>query len=235
MGYILTQRDKYEEAEQVLNEALEIESNVFGPNNQRVAQIESHLGILYDKQGDSARAIRATQNAVKIVTDRLGLGHYLTGYYLDSLANLYCEGQRSAGRRELMRARLWRCMRQRCRRATCSWRRPEQLLGEVLMLRGSLAAAETELRAAVDINSALAGADSWRTARAQATLGWVLILRDRAAEGEPLLVASRNRLLATVGSSHAGTRWASARLGEYLRARHRDAEAAQVLASPHKG
>ena len=87
----------------------------------------------------------------------------------------------------------------------------------------------------MDINAALAGADSWRTARAQSSLGWVLILRDKAAEGEPLLAAARNRLLATVGSSHAATQWATARLADYLRARHRDAEAAEVLANPHKG
>jgi len=101
--------------------------------------------------------------------------------------------------------------------------------------RGELAAAETELRAAIDINTALAGTDSWRTARAQSTLGWVLILRGRAAEGEPMLVAARNRLIATVGAAHAATQWASARLADYLRTHHRDAEAAQVLASPHKG
>jgi tetratricopeptide (TPR) repeat protein len=71
LGYILTQRGKYQEAEQVLNEALEIERSVFGANNQRVAEIESHLGILYDLQGDQARAIEATQKAVKISTDRL--------------------------------------------------------------------------------------------------------------------------------------------------------------------
>jgi hypothetical protein len=108
-----------------------------------------------------------------------------------------------------------------------------QLLGDVLMRRGKLTAAEVELRAAVDINTALAGADSWRTARSQASLGWDLILRDNAAEGEPMLVAARNRLLATVGGKHDATLWASTHLAEYLRAHHRDAEAALVSSTPH--
>jgi hypothetical protein len=85
----------------------------------------------------------------------------------------------------------------------------------------------------VEINAALAGTDSWRTARSQASLGWDLILRDEAAEGEPMLVAARKRLLATVGATHPATQWASARLAEYLRTHHRDAEAAQILAAPH--
>ena len=63
LGYILTQREKYTEAEQILNEALQIEHNVFGVDNQRIATIEADLGILYDREGDTGRAIAATQAA----------------------------------------------------------------------------------------------------------------------------------------------------------------------------
>ena len=97
------------------------------------------------------------------------------------------------------------------------------------MRRGSLAAAEAELRSSLDINTALAGADSWRTARSAASLGWVLIKRDKDAEGEPMLAAARSRLLAAVGAHHAATQEATDRLVEYYRATHRDAEAQKVL------
>jgi hypothetical protein len=110
-----------------------------------------------------------------------------------------------------------------------------RLLGEALLQRGSLAAAEIELRAALDITASLAGADSWRSARAQSSLGWCLIMRDKAAEGEPMLVAARTRLLATVGPQHAATQQASERLVEYYRAHHRDDDAARVLAGSHNG
>jgi hypothetical protein len=103
----------------------------------------------------------------------------------------------------------------------------------VLMRRGSLAAAETELNIALDMNAALAGPDSWRAARSEASLGWLLIARDKAAEGEPMLVAARSRLLTTVGPKHPATQQASARLVEYYRTHHRDAEAARVLAEPN--
>ena len=91
LGYILTERGAYREAEQILSEALEIERSVFGAANQRVAQTQSYLATLYDRQGDTSRAIQASQEAVKIATEKLGRKHYLTGYYLDSLASLYAK------------------------------------------------------------------------------------------------------------------------------------------------
>jgi eukaryotic-like serine/threonine-protein kinase len=232
-GYILTELDKYQEAEQALTEALEIERSVFGLGDQRVAMIYSHLGILYDRQGDLPRAIEATQNAVRIATARLGLSHYLTGYYLDGLASLYWKAGKLAEAENYARQAL-AVYAQALPARHLYVASTRQLLGDILLQRGSAAAAETELRAAVDINAALSGADSWRTARAQASLGWTLIARDKAAEGEPMLVGARNRLLATVGASHPATQWASLHLADYLRTHHRDAEAAAVLSAPHK-
>jgi hypothetical protein len=109
-----------------------------------------------------------------------------------------------------------------------------QTLGEVLLNRGALAAAETEFRAAVDINTNLVGANHWRTARSAASLGWALIKNDKAAEGEPMLEAARSRLLSTVGAANPATQLATARLAEYYRSRHRDAEAIKVLAGSDK-
>lgn len=233
LGYILTQRDRYPEAEQMLNEALEIERTVFGANNQRVAEIESHLGVLYQREGDLARAIQTMQIAVRIATERLGPNHYLTGYYLDNLAGMYLAANDLPAAERYARAAL-AVYAQTLPTRHLYVSSTRRLLGEILLRRGALGAAETELRAAVDIDTSLAGADSWRTARSQATLGWALILLDRAGEGESLLVAARNRLIAAVGAANPATHWASARLIEYLRAHHRDAEAA-VLEGEHKG
>jgi hypothetical protein len=86
----------------------------------------------------------------------------------------------------------------------------------------------------LEITAGLVGAESWRTARSEASLGWVLIQRDKAAEGEPMLLAARSKLLASVGSQHPATQQATARLIDYYRAHHRDADAARVLAAPDK-
>ncbi len=104
------------------------------------------------------------------------------------------------------------------------------LLGEVLLRRGQLTAAEAELRAALDIDLASAGAGDWRAARTEASLGWLLIAENNPAEGEPMLVAARSKLLKTVGPMHPEVELATQRLAEYYRAHHRDAEALRVLA-----
>jgi hypothetical protein len=104
------------------------------------------------------------------------------------------------------------------------------LLGEVLLRRGQLSDAETELRAALDIDLGAAGPGDWRAARTEASLGWLLIAQNNSAEGEPMLVAARSKLLKTVGPLHPEVELATKRLAEYYRAHHRDAEAARVLA-----
>ena len=97
------------------------------------------------------------------------------------------------------------------------------------MRRGQFAAAEIELRAALDIDIALAGSTNWRTARTEASLGWLLIEENNAAEGEPMLVAAQKTLLNTLGPSHAETALATSRLAAYYRAHHREADANRVL------
>ncbi len=155
----------------------------------------------------------------------------MAGYYLDALANMYLKANDLPAAETYARQAL----------AVYAQSLPphhlyvastQELLGLVLLRRGSLDAAEVQLRSAHDMNVELTGADSWRSARSEASLGWVLIARDKAAEGEPMLLAARAKLLAAVGPEHPATRQATAWLAEYYRAHHRDADAARVLAAP---
>ncbi len=136
LGNILTQRDKFAEAEQVLNEALQIERTVFGADNQRIAATEADLGVLYDREGDSIRAIAATQTALQITRDRRGSAHYLTGYYLDALANLFLSANNlpaaEADAREALAIYAKALPARHLYIAST-----HQLLGEVLLRRGS--------------------------------------------------------------------------------------------------
>jgi hypothetical protein len=104
-----------------------------------------------------------------------------------------------------------------------------QLLGEALLRRGQFAAAEIEIRAALDIDIALAGSRNWRTARTEASLGWLLIEENNADEGEPILVSAQKSLLSTLGANHPETMLATSRLAAYYRAHHREADANRVL------
>jgi tetratricopeptide (TPR) repeat protein len=234
LGYILTQRGEYIEAERLLKEALQIDNSVFGDDNERSAQIQKHLSSLYDRQDDEPRAIKAMLEAIAIATKRLGANHYMTGYYLDALASLYLKENDLRSAEEVSRRSLEVLTHsslpaQHLYVAGARW-----TLGEILLRRGLPADAEAEFRASADINTALTGAESWRTARSNASLGWALIKDGKVAEGETMLVAARTRLLETVGPHDAATQEATARLGEYYRIRHRDGEAEQLLRGPSK-
>jgi serine/threonine protein kinase/Tfp pilus assembly protein PilF len=233
LGYILTQREKYAEAEQVLNETLQIERTVFGADNQRIAAIEANLGIVYDREGNMPRAIAANQIALKITSDRLGANHFMVGYYLDALAMLYLKANDlPTAEADVRKALAIYAQSLPARHLYVASAR--QTLGEILLRRGSTDAAETEFRTAWDINVGLAGPDNWRTARSEASLGWTLIKQDKASEGESMLLTARSKLLAKVGSRHPATQQATAWLVDYYRAHHRDADAARVLAEPDK-
>jgi eukaryotic-like serine/threonine-protein kinase len=226
LGYILTQRGKYAEAQQMLSEALDIDRSVFGAENQRLASIEALLGTVYERQGDLKRAMSSTEDALRITVNRQGPTHYMTGYYLDALANLYLDANNltaaeSSAREALAVYENTLPARHLYVSAT------RRVLGETLMRRGQLTSAETELRSALDIDTALAGAGSWRTARTQASLGWLLILENNAADGEPLLATAQSRLLAALGPQHPEAERATWRLAEYHRAQH---EAARTVA-----
>ena len=106
-----------------------------------------------------------------------------------------------------------------------------QLVGEILLRRGEFADAEIELRAALELDSSLAGPGNWRAARTEASLGWLLIEEGQAAAGETMLVTARTQLLASLGPQHPEVQLATSRLAEYYRAHHREADAVKILSS----
>ena len=165
---------------------------------------------------------------MSIATSSTGEKHYLTGYYLDTLANLFFESGDLAAADTNMRHALgiYASTLQPNHLFVASSR---QTMGEILLKKGDPAGAESEFRHALEINRQAAGAESWRTARSQASLGWTLILRGDAAQGEPLLVQGRERLASQLGVKDRNTVQASNRLIEYYRSRHRDADAACIL------
>jgi hypothetical protein len=152
----------------------------------------------------------------------------MRGYYLDSLAHLKLQANdikgAEADTREALSIYAAKLPPRHLFVASSRY-----LLGEILLRRRLLPDAEVELRAAADIDGALAGQDDWRAARSRASLGWVLIEEGKAAEGEPLLVAAQSRLLSTVGPMHPDTQQATSRLVQYFKEHHREADATRVL------
>jgi eukaryotic-like serine/threonine-protein kinase len=228
LGFYLVQQGKLAEAEPLLLEASANAKSVFGPRHPRVADILAHVASLYEKRGDYGRAIETARSAVEIAKASSGEKNYLTGYYLDALANLLFESGNLAAAETNMRHALsiFATTLQPQHLYIASSR---QTLGEILLKKDNLAAAEAEFRSALKINRQTAGEGSWRAARSQASLGWTLILRGDAAQGEPLLVQGRERLASQLGVKDRNTVQASNRLIEYYRSRRRDADAACIL------
>ena len=125
LGYILTQRGKYAEAEPALNEALEIERSVFGAGQSAFCHARKGLGnACTRREGDLHRAITViTEDAVKIASERLGPTHYMHGYYLDSLAHLKLQANDVKGAEADTCGKPSPFMLQNFPRTTCSWPR----------------------------------------------------------------------------------------------------------------
>src|SRR5258708_19524103 len=75
------------------------------------------------------------------------------------------------------------------------------LLGEVLLRRGQLSDAETELRAALDIDLGSAGPGDWRGARPETGFGWVLFAHHNSPYNRHPLLLLRSNLFITVRPS----------------------------------
>ena len=206
LGYILTQRGKYAEAEQVLNEALQIERNVFGPDNQRIALDRSR----------SRRLVRARRRpAPRHGGDPGRVENHDRAAWVQSLHDRILSGcaRQSVSERQAIwtpqkrRAPSARHLRQVAAGAAfvCS-------LDATTARRSAVAPRPTERQPKRScaprsiLTLALAGPGNWRTARTEASLGWMLIAEDKAAEGEPMLVAARAKLLDDVGPATSRNR-----------------------------
>ncbi len=231
LGYIQTQNGKYAQAEQSLNEAMDIERTVFGADNQRVAAIESDLSNLYARTGDLPRALALSEDALKISTKRDGPDHYMRAFYLDSLAYVKLLNNDVAGAQADVQLALEVFARGSLPARHLYVASSRLLLGEIYLRRGLLTEAEREMRTALDVDVSLVGADNWRSARTAASLGWVLIKSGRDGEGEPMLAAAQHKLATTLGPGNPDTQSATTHLAQYYRDHHRDADASRVLAA----
>ena len=103
--------------------------------------------------------------------------------------------------------------------------------GDILIARGQYKPAANELRASADLNRRLAGADSWRAARSEASLAWTHVKLGDDASGGPALIDAQARLVKSRGAQDPAVRQASTYLAEYYRLHHREADATRVLAT----
>jgi tetratricopeptide (TPR) repeat protein len=89
MGYYLTERARYKEAEPVLQRALTIAERELGSEHLDTATSLHNLASLFERQGKYAEAERLYQRALDIRQQKLGETHLDTATSLNDLALLY--------------------------------------------------------------------------------------------------------------------------------------------------
>ncbi|MFO1465593.1 MAG: serine/threonine-protein kinase [Steroidobacteraceae bacterium] len=229
LGNILIQRSKYAEAEPMLNEALEVERRVFGPTHQRVAQTLENLANLYEltrgvpaQHRHHERGPGTDPAAPRAPALHRRLSPRLSGQPVP-------EGGRSLRRRVASARGAGHLREQPSARtpvrgihAPAPGRHPDRPRA---VRRGRHRTAQR-----VDLSRRLAGNESWRADRAEASLGWSMIRSGDEQTGTPLLLDSQARLLRALGPRNPAVQQATRYLAEYYRLHHRDADAARVLA-----
>jgi tetratricopeptide (TPR) repeat protein len=91
LGYYLTVRGHYSEAEPFLQQAFSLREQQLGPEHLDTATSLYHLALLYEKQGKYTEAETLYQRALSIREQQLGSEHPDTATSLDDLALLYQE------------------------------------------------------------------------------------------------------------------------------------------------
>ncbi|HEY0753735.1 MAG TPA: tetratricopeptide repeat protein [Ktedonobacteraceae bacterium] len=90
-GYYLTERGRYAEAEQLLQQALTMREQLVSPEHPDVAVSLNSLGALYVKQGKHAQAEPLFSRALAIAEKVHGPGHPAVATSLNNLATVYIE------------------------------------------------------------------------------------------------------------------------------------------------
>ncbi|MEM9382133.1 MAG: tetratricopeptide repeat-containing protein kinase family protein, partial [Planctomycetota bacterium] len=83
LAVALQVQGRYDEAEPLLLEVLEIEEDLYGPS-EPVASVLNNLGVMYARQGDLARGIEALHECLAVLREAFPEGHPTIGSALTS-------------------------------------------------------------------------------------------------------------------------------------------------------
>lgn len=88
-GSVLRDQDRFGEAEEATETALEIRQEILGPEDPATAEAWNNLGTLYGSRSEFARAAEAHEEALRIRSARLGEEDPATITSLNNLASTY--------------------------------------------------------------------------------------------------------------------------------------------------
>lgn len=198
---------RYPEAEALYNEALAMRERVLGPGHPDVASTINNLATLYYHTGELARAAEAQQRALDIWRAAFGEEHWKVATASNNLGVMLCELGRLDEAEPLLVDAL--AMRRRILgNGHSDVGASLNNLANLQRIKGDLAGAEENYRAALANFGASLPPDHWRVGDAAHGLGLTLAAMGRTAEARAMLaealeirrgsfIASDSRTLAT--------------------------------------
>ncbi len=226
-----SQRGSMDEALELYGRALEIDRELYGPDDPRTASSLYGLGARYRLAGEPARAEPLLRQALEIYSQSLGAENTKVASVESSLALvLHAQGRLAEARQYLERALATRRKLLgdgHLQVATC-----EKNLAALLLDQGEAETAGVLLERALETLRRALPAGDWRTADAESVWGSYLVSMGRYAEAEPILVASCEKLAEVKGERDPRTRAARRRLTALF---EKKAAEQRSAASPSEG
>jgi tetratricopeptide (TPR) repeat protein len=219
LAQVLVDREKLDEAERLVREAMRICEKVLGADSVAVADLNNSLGRVLTRRPQEAEA--HFRKALAIHRKHYGDEHDAIAWDLDNLAVVLYE-QRRLGEAETAVRQSLAIKRKVLGPVHPSTLQTQTNLGELLRERGELEPARELLQEAVELFLKTPAADPAYLANCRLNLGAVLVELRRFEEAAPELLAAYLALEKAGGRDHRLTRDAAAWL-ERLAARWPDA------------
>ncbi len=230
LGGLLSERDRYDEALPLQQEALALVEATVGADHPYAAFALNDLSISQVELGEQEAALASLDRALTISRDHLGSDHPFTATMLYNRASVL----RDLGRSDEALAAYAEALAAR-RRALPEGHQEIGIsltgLGNLLRKLGRPAEAEALLQDALAIREAGLPAPHWATAVAQGNLGLALLAQRRFGEAEAHLKASHRTLQALSDSEPDRLHEARRHLVELYEAWGRPEEAARYRAT----
>ncbi len=204
LAEIYSAQGKYEKAEPLLVQALEIAIKLFGEKNPSVAASYNNIAGLYYAQGQYEKAKPFNKKALAIHNEVVGENHVLTSTSLNNLAEIYREQEKYNKAIPLYRKSIKICIKhlgaKHPETATCF-----NNLGLVYDSQGNYKKAKELFNKALNIRIKVFGENNPHTATTINNIGGLYFARKNYKKAEPLFLRALKIFESTLGHEHPRT------------------------------
>jgi tetratricopeptide (TPR) repeat protein len=226
-GRYLEECGRYQEAKQLLEQALTIGEEQIGANHSTTATSLSNLANLYFGEGKFEEAKVLYQRAL-LVCEQIGTDQLAVATCLDSLANIYTTlGEYAEA--EALYQRAFSIREQESGAKPADRATSFATLAHLRIVQGKYAEAEPLLQQALSIDRQVHGTDHPETGASLANLGYLYFKQEKYAEAEPLLQQALSIDRQVHGTDYATTANTLMALATLYSAQKKYAEAEPLL------